>query len=196
MIYYPIAKAIYQNKAIDLYTETGCLMLDEAERILQNWANKYKIITDAKIEIYDNDGNCTIKDINKIIKQRTVFLASPFFNDLESTNFEEAKTILENKNFIVNSQELKIDVDTGTLPWTNELFNSIITNIENCDIFVMLYYGNEGDSIAAWECGYAYSKNKPIVVIHMNTVEKSNLMINFSSCCNINGLDGLSLHEF
>ena len=196
MIYYPMAKTTYQNKIIDLHTETGCLMLDEAERILQEWANKYKILIDAQIEIFDNDGNHTIKKMNKIVKQRTIFLASPSFNNLESTNFDEAKIILENKNFIVNNQELKIDTDTGTLPWTNDKFSSIINGIKHCDIFIMLYYGNEGDSIAAWECGYAYSIGKPIVVVHMNDITKDNLMISFSSCCNIDGLDGLAMHEF
>lgn len=61
------------------------------------------------------------------------------------------------------------------------------------DIVVMLYYGAYSDSGTAWECGYAYDINKPVVVVQIG--EESNLMIHEGCHTNIN-IEDLETYDF
>lgn len=65
--------------------------------------------------------------------------------------------------------------------------------IDWADYVVMLYYGNYSDSGTAWECGYAYATNTPVIVVHLGT--DSNLMIHESAHANIR-IDDLETYDF
>lgn len=67
-------------------------------------------------------------------------------------------------------------------------------NLDTSDALVMIYYGTYSDSGTAWECGYAFAKNKKIVVIHM-VDDDSNLMVHEGSHMNIH-LDELESLDF
>lgn len=65
--------------------------------------------------------------------------------------------------------------------------------IDWADIVVMLYYGGYSDSGTAWECGYAYGTNTPVVVVQLG--EDSNLMVHEGCHSNIT-LEELKTYDF
>ena len=94
-----------------------------------------------------------------------IYLASPFFNEKEIKKLSAAEEILHSKG---------LD--------------------DNADMVVMLYHGNYSDSGTAWECGYAFAKGKPCVVVHFG--EPSNLMVHEGSHTNLMGLEELRTYDF
>ena len=63
------------------------------------------------------------------------------------------------------------------------------------DLVVALYYGNVSDSGTAWECGYAYAKGVPVVLVHVNGDADSNLMMHVGCATNIS-LGDLETFDF
>ena len=55
---------------------------------------------------------------------------------------------------------------TWNLPnhvWAKDVFQADIAAIENADVVIVLYDGRKGTTGTAWEIGYAYAKNIPVV---------------------------------
>ena len=116
-----------------------------------------------------------------------IYLASPFFYGEEKPNVEKVRDILRAsdldvfvpmEHFVEGGENMPNEI------WANEVFKMDKDAIDECDVLVCLYYGLYSDSGTAWEVGYAYSKNKKIVVIHMDEKKESSLMI--SSCADVN----------
>lgn len=125
-----------------------------------------------------------------------IYLASPFFNDEELANIKKAEEILMNKGFNVFSPRLNEvrDIDsTQKAWWSKETFLNDKRFIDWADVVVMLYYGAYSDSGTAWECGYAYGTNTPVVVVHLGN--SSNLMVHEGCHSNIT-LDELENYDF
>lgn len=127
-----------------------------------------------------------------------IYLASPFFNSAEIINVELAEKYLRNKGFDVWSpREHEVRSDVGTIKWSDATFKMDRDAIDECDLVVVLYYGNYSDTGTAWECGYACATNKPVILVHLhdeNTV--SNLMLHSSVHANVNGIAGLNSYDF
>ena len=116
-----------------------------------------------------------------------IYLASPFFNGQERPNVEKVRDILKDKKLEVFVPMEHFVEDGENMPneiWANEVFKMDKKAIDECDVLVCLYYGLYSDSGTSWEVGYAYSKNKKIVVVHMDETKESSLMI--SSCADVN----------
>lgn len=125
-----------------------------------------------------------------------IYLASPFFNDEELKNIERAENILMSRGFSVFSprlNEIKTEENSQQSWWSRETFMNDKRFIDWADCVVMLYYGNYSDSGTAWECGYAYGTNKPVVVVHLG--ETSNLMVHEGCHSNIS-FDELEEYDF
>ena len=125
-----------------------------------------------------------------------IYLASPFFNDEELENVKRAESILESRGFTVFSprlNEVRNDDNLGLQSWSRETFMNDRRFIDWADAVVMLYYGGYSDSGTAWECGYAYGTNTPVVVVHLG--ESSNLMVHEGSHTNIT-MDELETYDF
>ena len=125
-----------------------------------------------------------------------IYLASPFFNEEELKNVEYAEKVLAERGFDVFSPRLNEvrDVDkVGSQWWSKETFMNDRRFIDWGDIVVMIYYGAYSDSGTAWECGYAYGTNTPVVVVHLG--EDSNLMVHEGCHTNIY-LDDLKDFDF
>lgn len=114
-----------------------------------------------------------------------IYLASPFFNDLELKYVMRAEEILEKRGFDVFSPRLHEcrEEEFGTIAWAEKIFKGDIEAIRDCDTVVMLYHGNYSDSGTAWECGYAYGLGKPVVAVQIG--ENSNVMVHCSVRSNI-----------
>ncbi len=125
-----------------------------------------------------------------------IYLASPFFNEEELKNVKTAEDILMSRGFDVFSprlNEIRTDENTQQGWWSKETFINDRRFIDWADVVVMLYYGGYSDSGTAWECGYAYGTNTPVVVVHLGG--NSNLMIHEGCHTNIT-LDELKDYDF
>ena len=52
------------------------------------------------------------------------------------------------------------------------------------------------DNGTAWECGYAFAKNKLVIVMHCQAKEPNNLMITMGCHANLKGLEDLKNYDF
>ena len=125
-----------------------------------------------------------------------IYLASPFFNEKELENVKIAEKILKERGFSLFSprlNEVRTDENTQQSWWSKETFMNDKKFIDWADVVVMLYYGGYSDSGTAWECGYAYGTNTPVVVVQLG--EDSNLMVH--ECCHSNiTLEELKTYDF
>ena len=106
-----------------------------------------------------------------------VYLASPFFNETESTCVEKAEKILRSRGFDVFSPREHdcVDEEPGSKAWAEKIFSGDVEGIASCSRMVVLSHGGYGDTGAAWECGFAFAKGIPAVVVHLG--EDENLML-------------------
>ncbi len=126
-----------------------------------------------------------------------IYLASPFFNDEELQNYEQVLNILCEKHIEVYAP-LKNEIsrkEKSRKEWAVQTFNKDVEEIKKSDIVVMLFYGLYSDSGTAWECGYAYAINKPVIVVHLHD-GKSNCMINCGSYSNLKSIEELKNYDF
>ena len=125
-----------------------------------------------------------------------IYLASPFFNEKELENVKIAEKILTERGFSLFSprlNEVRTDENTQQSLWSKETFMNDKKFIDWADVVVMLYYGGYSDSGTAWECGYAYGTNTPVVVVQLG--EDSNLMVHEGCHSNIT-LEELKTYDF
>ena len=124
-----------------------------------------------------------------------VYLASPFFNDKELEILSQVEKILDDKGLTVFKPKDNQfnELEAGSNPWSLATFNNYKKFIDWADIVVAVYHGNYSDSGTAWEIGYAYGTQKPVVVVHVG--EASNLMIHEGSHANVS-LEELKEYDF
>ncbi|MFI3210186.1 MAG: nucleoside 2-deoxyribosyltransferase [Peptostreptococcaceae bacterium] len=125
-----------------------------------------------------------------------IYLASPFFNELEIQRVEEVQRILVEKGFEVFSpkeHQFDKEFEIGSSAWSLATFNNDKKFIDWAEIMVAVYDGNYSDSGTAWEIGYAYGTQKPIVIVHVG--ETSNLMIHEGSHASLT-IDELKEYDF
>lgn len=116
---------------------------------------------------------------------KRVYLASPFFNELQIKYVDKVAEILRGKGLEVFSpMENQMDgLEAGTRHWSIETFRNDVKFIDWAEIVVAIYHGNYSDSGTAWELGYAYGTNKPVITIHVG--HDSNLMVHEGTHANI-----------
>ena len=125
-----------------------------------------------------------------------IYLASPFFTDKETLIVATVEQILRRRGYEVFSpreHEVRNGAQVGTPEWSKEMFLMDVNAILDCDVMVMLYHGNYSDSGTAWEAGFAYGCNTPVVVVQLSDL--SNIMIHSSSDINIT-FDELHTYDF
>lgn len=123
-----------------------------------------------------------------------IYLASPFFQEEELKVVQEAERILRNRGFeLFSPREHEVRGVPFTPQWSKDTFENDRKFIDWADAVVMLYHGAYSDSGTAWECGYAYAKGKPVVVVQLS--EKSNLMVHEGCRANVT-LDELNTYDF
>lgn len=117
--------------------------------------------------------------------KRSIYLASPFFNDKENEILSQVETLMRERGMeIYSPREHEVREDKDTVPdWCKQTFLKDVAAINRCDCVLAIYHGNYSDSGTAWECGYAFALGKPVVALHVG--EDSNLMIHESARANI-----------
>ncbi|MGM9988653.1 MAG: nucleoside 2-deoxyribosyltransferase [Bacillaceae bacterium] len=116
---------------------------------------------------------------------KRIYLASPFFNERELNFVEQVEGILEGKGLNVWSpRKNQLDrYEVETPAWSLDIFRNDVKFIDWAECVVAIYDGNYMDSGTAWEMGYAYGTNKPVIVIHVG--ENSNLMVHEGAHANL-----------
>jgi nucleoside 2-deoxyribosyltransferase len=126
---------------------------------------------------------------------KRVYLASPFFNEKEINMVNMVADILKSKGLEVfepmkNQME---HAEPESRQWSIETFRNDVKFIDWAEAVVMIYDGNYSDSGTAWEAGYAYGTNKPVIVVHVG--DASNLMVHESAHANLT-LNSLMRYDF
>ncbi len=129
-------------------------------------------------------------------KMKKIYIASPFFCEEETTVLSKVEKNLKERGYDVFSpREHEVrEGNVGKPEWSKATFINDKNAIDWCDVVVMLYFGNYSDSGTAWECGYAFATNKPVIVVQLG--ESSNLMIHEGSHSNVLGLEELFTYNF
>lgn len=124
-----------------------------------------------------------------------VYLASPFFNEREVGFVERVEKVLREKGLDVWSPRHNqfTDLESGSSEWSIQTFLNDKKFIDWSECVVAIYDGNYMDSGTAWEMGYAFGTNKPVIVVHVG--ESSNLMVHESAHANLT-LDELDAYDF
>ena len=129
---------------------------------------------------------------------KKVYLASPFFDDAELERVDKVKEILDSKGLEVFSpkEHQNEHLEFGSIEWRKATFENDVKHIDWCDVVVaIICKGNYDDSGTAWELGYAYATNKPVVLVN-TTGETINLMIADSIHALITSYDELKEYDF
>lgn len=134
---------------------------------------------------------------------KKIYLASPFFNDIEIARMEAVRDILRNEKdlqvFVPNEHQNK-HLEFGSKEWRKATWQGDVDGIKGADVVVaIISNGNYSDSGTAWECGYAYANNIPVVVVNLSDSENPtaiNLMISDSLHAYINNLESLRSYDF
>lgn len=129
---------------------------------------------------------------------KKVYLASPFFDDAELERVNKVKEILDSKELEVFSpkEHQNEHLEFGSIEWRKATFENDVKHIDWCDVVVaIICKGNYDDSGTAWELGYAYATNKPVVLVNI-TGETINLMIADSIHVLITSYDELKEYDF
>ena len=129
---------------------------------------------------------------------KKVYLASPFFDDAELERVDKVKEILDSKGLEVFSpkEHQNEHLEFGSIEWRKATFENDVKHIDWCDVVVAIIgKGNYDDSGTAWELGYAYATNKPVVLVNI-TGETINLMIADSIHALITSYDELKEYDF
>jgi nucleoside 2-deoxyribosyltransferase len=125
-----------------------------------------------------------------------IYLAIPFFNEKEIEIVNQVEDILIGKGLNVFSpMNNQYDhLEAGERQWSIETFRNDVKFIDWSEIVVGIYHGMYSDSGTAWELGYAYGTNKPVIVIHVGE-SSSNLMVHEGAHANIT-LEELKDYDF
>lgn len=100
-----------------------------------------------------------------------VFIASPFFNEEQIDRVKRLETALSNNPFVIDIfsarfHQLK-SLPFGSDQWRKIVFNNDLKHLRRADVVVAIhdYEGLCVDSGTAFEMGYAYAFQKPIILI-------------------------------
>lgn len=126
---------------------------------------------------------------------KKIFIASPFFSLAERDYIQRIDKICADNGF-ETFQALR-NVGLVAKDSLADCFLSDVENLKKCDLVVANLDGVDVDSGTAWELGYAYSIDKPIIGIREDfrmyrTFIPVNLMI-YKSCSTVITLDELSV---
>jgi nucleoside 2-deoxyribosyltransferase len=116
-----------------------------------------------------------------------VYLAAPLFSEAERAyNIFIANLLREHFFDVYLPQEAGDDTDTRLKTEQAQIFSKNKRNLEGADIVVAVIDGPDADSGTAWEMGYAYAHNIPVIAVRTDfrragRHELVNLMLEESS---------------
>lgn len=95
-----------------------------------------------------------------------VFLSAPYFTTPEEAFTKELERSLSKLGFDVvfppGARGVRDGLSSGRDGAWSALFREKVRCLDECDAMVALLDGADGNSETGWDCGYAYSKYKPV----------------------------------
>jgi nucleoside 2-deoxyribosyltransferase/predicted secreted protein len=116
-----------------------------------------------------------------------IYLAAPLFSTAERTYNSTLADLLRQHLFeVFLPQEAGDDTDTRQKTEQVRIFSENKGYLDHADIVVAVIDGADADSGTAWEMGYAYAHNKPVIAVRTDfrragVNEQVNLMLEVSS---------------
>ncbi|WP_304053657.1 nucleoside 2-deoxyribosyltransferase [Levilactobacillus namurensis] len=130
-----------------------------------------------------------------------IYLAGPFFDDEQVERIGRAEAALAanpqvGRVFSPRKNEIR-DLTLGTPKWSDATFKMDVREIDQADVVVALidYVDDQVDSGTAFEIGYAYHSQKPLVILHEKDT-KVNLMLSESLTAYLQSTDALKTYDF
>ena len=97
---------------------------------------------------------------------KKVYLASPFFNDMERGGMQATLSALRTQYSEVYApfeHTIPNAWDMSNKEWGKAVFQADIEAIKQADIVYVIDHGHYSDAGTAWECGFAYALGKEVI---------------------------------
>ena len=109
------------------------------------------------------------------------YLAAPFFNKEELETYHKVIDYLRNYEnydlYVPMEHTIEGAWDMSNAEWARKVFEEDVHAIDEAEVVFVINHGMYSDSGTAWECGYAYAKNKKVFLIVPSMEEESSLMM-------------------
>lgn len=104
-----------------------------------------------------------------------IYVASPLFTPKEKKLINEISEILQaagHETYLPMEHGVPDAWSYSNEVWGKKMFELDRDAINFCDALVCVYNGMDSDTGTSWEVGYAYAKNKPVVIFHNYDTDK------------------------
>lgn len=128
-----------------------------------------------------------------------IYLAGPFFNDKQRAHISHAESILRKQGLMVFSPREHTIPDGENMAnhlWGKAVFQMDVEAIDCCDLVVAVYDGMYSDTGTAWEIGYAYARDIPIVLVCTDISDEQSIMPVNASSAVLDGIERLDGYDF
>lgn len=144
------------------------------------------------------------------MKKVNIYIAGAFFSDEQVARIEKVEQALEANPFVesyFSPRQNQLDyLPFGSKEWADAIFKNDVHNVDWADLVVAVHdftgftelHGvqhHHVDSGTAWELGYAFAKNKPVILVH-NLGGIVNLMLSQSLHAYLTDADLLADYNF
>ena len=112
-----------------------------------------------------------------------IYLASPFFNEVEKNNVLLVSEELRNLGhdvYVPMEHSIENGWDLPNNVWAKKVFDEDVEAINNCDEVYAIVYGMQDDAGTSWEIGYSYGTGKKVTLIPVNETVYSLMVMNSS----------------
>lgn len=113
-------------------------------------------------------------------RKKRIYLAGPLFSHAELEYNRKLRDLLLNKDFSVFLPQEDAEDTTDEREKQNQecIFKKCVESIDSSDIVVAVLDGVDVDSGTAWEIGYAYAKEKPVIGLRTDFRSLSDGIVN------------------
>ncbi|MBS9337455.1 nucleoside 2-deoxyribosyltransferase [Fructobacillus parabroussonetiae] len=132
---------------------------------------------------------------------KRVYLAGPFFSETQIAQVERLEKVLADHPQIGDvfspRKHQHEEYEMFSPEWQKVTFASDVQAIDDADVIVALsdFDGADTDSGTAWELGYAYAKQIPVLTIKEDT-ETLNLMLAKSLTAYLHKVEDVADYDF
>ncbi len=133
-----------------------------------------------------------------------IYLAGPFFSDEQIERIARAEHALTENQTVdsffsprLSDENESPSLKEGTPEWAQMIFKKDVEEIDNADLVVAIadFVHENVDSGTAFEVGYAYHSNKPLIIVQ-ELDEPLNLMLGQALTYYTTSVDDLAALDF
>ncbi|MCA1035105.1 MULTISPECIES: nucleoside 2-deoxyribosyltransferase [Bacillaceae] len=139
---------------------------------------------------------------NQFFRTVRVFIASPFFNEEQLERIGRLENALRKNPYVADFFSARFyqfpQLTFASDPWRKTVFQNDLRYLRRADVVVAIhdYEENSVDSGTAFELGYAYALQKPIILIKEKETSIPNLMLVESLHAYLTAADEIAGYDF